>query len=67
MRHVRCKSGLRGWQAKLREVYKTFSDFADWCFIYNNHVRLGFDTPEAAWDANPIIQGSVDPSDYRKL
>jgi hypothetical protein len=67
MKQVRCRSGLRGWQGKLREVYSSFTDFADWCFIYNNHSRLGFDSPQEAWDANPTLQGSVDPYDYRRI
>lgn len=67
MKTVRCRSGLRGWQGRLRSVYNSFSDFADWCFAYNNHVRLGFTSPQEAWEANPIIQGSVNPVDYRRV
>jgi hypothetical protein len=58
-------SGLKGWQARIQDVYASFSVFADYCFIYNNHARLGFDTPEEAWEANPVIQGSVLPRDYK--
>jgi hypothetical protein len=67
MKQVRCKSGIRGWQGRLKDVYNSFSEFADYCFIYNNHSRLGFDSPAAAWDANPVVQGSVEPGDYRRL
>lgn len=67
MKQVRCRSGIKGWQAKLRDVYSNFSEFADYCFIYNNHVRLGFATPDEAWAANPVVQGSVLPSDYRRV
>jgi hypothetical protein len=66
MKQIRCKSGLKGWQAKLHDVYTNYSEFADYCFIYNNHARLGFDSPELAWNANPVIQGSVIPSDYQR-
>jgi len=67
MKQVRCRSGLRGWQGRIQEVYATFSEFADWCNNYNNHVRLGFGSPAEAWDANPMVQGSVNPADYRKV
>lgn len=67
MKRVQCRSGLRGWQAKLQDVYSSYSEFADFCFIYNNHARLGFSSPEKAWEANPVVQGSVNPSDYRKV
>jgi len=67
MKQVKCQSGLKGWQGKLQEVYTSFSEFADYCFIYNNHARLGFNSPSEAWDANPVIQGSVNPADYRRI
>lgn len=67
MRQVKCLSGLMGWQSKLRKVYSSKEEFLAYCDIYGNHRRLGFETPEEAWEANPLIQGSIDPSDYRKL
>jgi len=67
MKQVRCKSGLKGWQARVQSVYSTYDEFADYCFLYNNHVRLGFSTPMEAWEANPVVQGSVNPSDYRRV
>jgi hypothetical protein len=67
MKQVKCNSGLKGWQARLQDVYTSLDEFCDWCYIYNNHARLGYASPEAAWNANPIIQGSVNPSDYRRV
>jgi hypothetical protein len=67
MSRVKCQSGSKGWQQKLQTVYSSFSEFANYCFMYNNHARLGFASPEEAWKANPIIQGSVNPTDYRKV
>jgi hypothetical protein len=32
--------------------------------MYGLAERLGFDTPEAAWEANPLVRGSVNPGDY---
>jgi hypothetical protein len=62
---VKCKSGITGWQDKLRTVYENSIElFKSYCEIYNNHKRLGFETPEEAWEANPTIQGSTNPEDY---
>lgn len=65
MERVVCESGLQGWQQRLRDVYESEGEFEQYCSIYGNHIRLGFNSPEEAWDANPLIEGSVEPSDYR--
>ena len=67
MKRVICKSGLKGWQARLRSVYASFEEFVSCCGIYANHTRLGYKTPATAWRANPVVQGSVNPSDYTKV
>lgn len=64
---VRCKSGLMGWRTRLRNNY---SNDGQW--IYNSDMwglcgRLGYDSPESAWRANPVIEGSTNPSDFRKV
>lgn len=64
---VRCKSGLMGWRTRLRNNYNN-----DGHWIYQSDMwglceRLGFKSPEAAWEANPVIEGSVNPSDFRKV
>jgi hypothetical protein len=64
---ITAKSGLKGWQDKLRKVYDSFEEFEDYCKTYNIHKRLGYKTPEDAWEANPTIQGSIEPSDLRKV
>ena len=61
---VICKSGIRGWQGKLRDQYDSFEEFESWCQTYNLHIRLGYKTPRGAWMSNPVIQGSVNPDDY---
>lgn len=59
-----CKSGLTGWQCRLRDNYdNNYEQFESYCETHNIAHRLGFDDAEAAWAANPIIQGSTDPSD----
>jgi hypothetical protein len=67
MKSVKCDSGMRGWQCKLRENYDDFADFEQYCGEWNLHVRLGYGSAEAAWKANPTVQGSVIPSDFRKV
>lgn len=64
---VVCKSGIKGWQCKLQTNYSNLEEFQGYCEIYNLHGRLGYKTPEAAWQKNPVVQGSVIPSDFRKV
>lgn len=65
--NVKCKSGLRGWQGKLHEVYTDYQQFVDYASIFDIHRRLGFSSMERCWQANPTVQGSVDPSDLRRV
>ena len=66
MRRIRCDSGLMGWRDRLQKVYTSFEEFESDASTYGLTDRLCFDSAEEAWDANPTIQGSVDPSDYRR-
>ncbi len=53
---------------KLRNVYD--NDLEQWIAFsrtYGLAKRLGFKTAQAAWQSNPMIEGSVIPSDYRKV
>jgi hypothetical protein len=63
MKQVKLKSGM-GWQGFLRENYESFAEFQAFSESYNLHERLGYTTPKAAWDDNPIVQGSTNPKDY---
>jgi hypothetical protein len=62
-----CNSGLRGWRCRLRENYANEAEFAAYAETYCLHTRLGFKTIQGAWLANPIVEGSVEPSDFRKV
>lgn len=65
MKQVKTKSGLTGWQSRLQEQYENdFELFKAYDENYNNAQRLGYKNAEEAWKANPIIQGSTNPSDY---
>lgn len=67
MRKVKCLSGIRGWRGRLRENYSHFEEFQSYSTTNGLHLRLGYHTPEKAWEANPEIEGSVNPSDYRRI
>lgn len=67
MKRVTCKSGLKGTRVRLRKLYDSFAEFESFATMYGLHTRLGYDTPEKAWKANPTIEYSVDPTDYRKI
>lgn len=66
--HVRCQSGLMGWRGRLAANYGGhFELFERYDGIYDLARRLGYHNAEAAWASNPIVEGSVVPSDYRKV
>ena len=67
MRKVKCRSGMIGWRSRLQKVYSSFEDFQGFCLFYSLHKRLGFNSVREAWEANPMIEGSANPSDYRKV
>lgn len=63
---VVCKSGISGWRDYLQANYD--DDKETWMMFsetYGLADRLGYDSAEEAWDDNPIIEGSVIPSDFR--
>lgn len=67
MKHVKCKSGLVGWQCHLHKNYADYEDFEFYAELRGLHTRLGYKTPESVWKDNPIVQGSVNPSDFCKV
>ena len=67
MKRVKCQSGITGWQDKLQNVYPNEKVWRAYAGMYGLHKRLGFRSMRAAWVANPTVQGSVIPSDYRRV
>ena len=53
------------WKKRLQNIYDDFDEWLYYCDIYHLAERLGYDSPEQAWKENPIIQGSINPRDYR--
>lgn len=67
MKQIKTKSGMTGWQSKLQKIYANFEEFEAFCEVYNIHGRLGFKSIKGAWRVNPLIQGSVNPSDLKRV
>lgn len=67
MKTVKCKSGIKGWQGKLQKVYTSFDEFNSYSEMYGIAERIGYGSTIEAWEDNPTIQGSVNPSDLRKV
>ena len=63
MKKVKCKSGLTGWQCRLRKNYNNFEQFEYYSEMWGIAKRLGFNSHEKAWNKNPTIRASVEPSD----
>lgn len=53
------------WTSKLQDNYQNLNEWKVYSDMYGLAKRLGFDSPESAWKANPTIQGSVNPKDFR--
>lgn len=65
---VRCRSGIMGWRTRLRNNYPGgFLDFLCFADMWGLPERLGFKNAQSAWRANPVIEGSVNAGDFRKV
>jgi hypothetical protein len=54
------------WKSRLRDKYdNSFGLFEAYDLVYNLSHRFGFSSAEAAWEANPMIQGGMDPGDLK--
>ena len=67
MKKVKCKSGVLGYQCKLRANYASFNEFKSYSDTYSLAGRLGYKSAKKAWEENPTIQGSINPTDFRKV
>lgn len=61
-----CRSGLRGHEGRLRRNYTSYEQWAAYAEMWGLHTRLGYKTPMTAWRANPVIQWSINPGDFRR-
>jgi hypothetical protein len=60
-------TGITGWQMRMKDNYSNFDEWNHYCDLYGLHLKLGFKAPKAAWDANPLMQGSVAPEDFCRV
>lgn len=64
---VKCRSGLMGWRGRLQDQYSSWDEFKNCAIIWGLVKRLGYNTEREAWEDNPVVEGSVNPSDYRRV
>ncbi len=67
MKKIITKTGYVGWQERLQMVYKNYEEFCYFARVYNIHERLGFHTIKGCWHSNPLVQGSTNPKDFRRV
>jgi hypothetical protein len=59
---------LKEWKSKLRKNYdNSFEQFKSYDEMYSIASRLGYDSAEEAWEANPVISGSADPTELTNV
>lgn len=62
---IKAKSGIPGWRCCLQENYGDISHWMAYASTFGLASRLGFKSAVEAWENNPIIEGSVNPADFR--
>ena len=62
-----CKSGLIGYRQRLQDIYTDYDSFRYYSDLYGLSRKLGFCDSNKAWNANPIVEGSVNPVDYCRV
>lgn len=53
------------WKMRVRKSYSSLDELKRYDEIYNIASRLGYSSAEELWEKNPVIAGSVNPSDLR--
>ncbi len=63
---VKMRSGITGWRTRLQNSYDSRAQFRAYSETHGLLERMdGFDYVSDAWEANPIIEGSVNTLDFR--
>ena len=65
MDQVKCDSGITGFRHRLQDNYDNYAEWGRYSEMYDLANRLGYESSWEAWCDNPMIQGSVIPSDFR--
>lgn len=66
-RMAKISSVNKTWTGRLQDQYESFEEFEAYDRIYGLSERLGYTSAEEAWDENPMVTGSTDPADYRRV
>jgi len=53
------------WKDHLQDVYKDFEEWKSYSEMFGLCERLGYESDEEAWEANPLIQGSEQPEEFK--
>lgn len=53
------------WKARLQDNYASYREWETYSDTYGLAGRLGYTTSAEAWAANPMVQGSANPKDFR--
>jgi len=62
---IKAQSGIDGWRCRLQENYLSLETWEAYSEMYGLASRLEFKSAEVAWHLNPVVEGSVIPSDFR--
>jgi hypothetical protein len=64
---ARAAARLAKWRGRLQDEYAGYEEWCRYADTYGLAARLGFPSNRAAWDANPTVEGSTNPADYRAV
>lgn len=62
---VRLASGMIGWRYRLQTLYPSFAEFERYSDNYGLAQRLRGKSAIEVWNANPIVQGGLNVSDFQ--
>jgi hypothetical protein len=63
---IRTFTGIMGWRGKLQVVYRTLNEWKFYARTYKLHRKLR-GSMQGLWNENPVIEGSVNPLDFRRV
>jgi len=61
------KRVAKEWTGRLQAQYADFDEFVAYDEMYGLAERLGYASAEEAWEDNPMVAGSTNPAEYRRI
>jgi len=55
------------WKSRVKKVYSSLKELESYNEIYGIATRLGYSDCKTLWKENPMIQGSTNPEDLKKI